>query len=47
MARRSAFGVDGIVVVVGYHGDDVVAHYGEGVRGRPLTYAWQEGRLGL
>jgi glucose-1-phosphate thymidylyltransferase long form len=40
-------GIDDIVVVVGYRGDDIVEHYGEEFRGVPLTYAWQDERLGL
>lgn len=47
VARRAASGVDGIVVAVGYRGDDVAAHCGEDVRGVPLTDAWLEERLGL
>jgi dTDP-glucose pyrophosphorylase len=42
-----AAGVDEIVVVVGYRGDDIVAHYGDDFRGVPLTYVWQEEQLGL
>jgi dTDP-glucose pyrophosphorylase len=34
-------------VVVGYRGDDIVAYYGDDFRGVPLTYAWQDDRLGL
>jgi len=39
--------VDDIVVVVGYRGDDIVDYYGDDFRGVPLTYAWQDDRLGL
>jgi len=42
-----AVGVDDIVVVVGYRGDDIVDYYGGDFRGVPLTYAWQDDRLGL
>jgi glucose-1-phosphate thymidylyltransferase len=42
-----AAGVDDIVVVVGYRGDDVVDYYGDAFRGTPLTYAWQAEQLGL
>lgn len=42
-----AAGIDRIVVVVGYRGDDIVDYYGDAFRGTPLTYAWQAERLGL
>jgi glucose-1-phosphate thymidylyltransferase len=42
-----AAGIDEIVVVVGYRGADIVAHYGDAFRDVPLTYAWQEEQLGL
>jgi glucose-1-phosphate thymidylyltransferase len=42
-----AAGVDDIVVVVGYRGDDIVEYYGDRFRGVPLTYAWQDEQLGL
>lgn len=42
-----AAGIDHIVVVVGYRGDDVVDYYGDAFRGTPLTYAWQAEQLGL
>jgi glucose-1-phosphate thymidylyltransferase len=42
-----AAGIDDIVVVVGYRGDDIVESYGEEFRGVPLTYTWQDERLGL
>jgi glucose-1-phosphate thymidylyltransferase len=42
-----AAGVDEIVVVVGYRGDDIVAHYGDAFRGVSPTYVWQEEQLGL
>jgi len=40
-------GVDEIIVVVGYRGDDVVDHYGERFRDVSLTYVRQAERLGL
>jgi glucose-1-phosphate thymidylyltransferase len=42
-----AAGIDEIVVIVGYRGDDIVEYYGDGFRGVPLTYAWQDEQLGL
>ena len=45
-ALRS-LGVDDIVVVVGYRGDDIVDYYGDRFRDVSLTYARQEARLGL
>jgi glucose-1-phosphate thymidylyltransferase len=45
-ALRAA-GVDGIVVVVGYLGEQIVDRYGDRYRDVPLTYAWQDERLGL
>jgi len=42
-----AAGIDDIVVVVGYRGDDIVDHYGDRFRDVPLTYAWQKEQLGL
>ncbi|MBX0295345.1 nucleotidyltransferase family protein [Haloarcula nitratireducens] len=39
-------GCDRLVVVVGYRGDDIVAHYGESYRERPLVYVEQAERLG-
>jgi glucose-1-phosphate thymidylyltransferase len=42
-----AAGIDEIVVVVGYRGDDIVAHYDDDFRGVPLTYVWQAEQLGL
>jgi len=42
-----AAGIDEIVVVVGYRGEDIVDYYGDDFRGVPLTYAWQEEQLGL
>jgi glucose-1-phosphate thymidylyltransferase len=40
-------GVSEIVVVVGYRGADIQAHYGEAFRDVPLSYARQDERLGL
>jgi len=42
-----AAGIDDIVVVVGYRGDDIVDYYGDRFRDVSLTYAWQTERLGL
>lgn len=42
-----AAGVDDIVVVVGYRGEDIVDYYGDDFRGVSLTYAWQTEQLGL
>ena len=42
-----AAGIDHIVVVVGYRGDDIVDYYGDRFRDVPLTYAYQAERLGL
>lgn len=39
-------GVDRLVIVVGYRGDDIVEHYGDSYRDVPVTYAWQDDRLG-
>lgn len=46
-AALRAAGVDGIVVVVGYHGERIVDRYRDRYRDVPLTYAWQDERLGL
>lgn len=40
-------GVDELIVVVGYRGDDIVAHYGEAFAGVPVTYVRQAERTGL
>ncbi|WP_336336518.1 sugar phosphate nucleotidyltransferase [Haloarcula brevis] len=40
-------GVDHLVVVVGYRGDDIVARYGDQYRGTPIAYVRQDERLGL
>lgn len=40
-------GADELVVVVGYRGDDVVEHYGDGFEGVALTYARQRERVGI
>jgi glucose-1-phosphate thymidylyltransferase len=42
-----AVGIDEIVVVVGYRGDDIVDYYDDDFRGVPLTCVWQEEQLGL
>jgi glucose-1-phosphate thymidylyltransferase len=39
--------VDGYVVVVGYLGDRIRAHYGDAYDGRPITYVEQPDRQGL
>ena len=39
-------GVDRIVVVVGYRGDDIVARYGDSYRGTPVEYVDQAEQLG-
>ncbi|MGB9952130.1 sugar phosphate nucleotidyltransferase [Haloarcula sp. Atlit-120R] len=40
-------GVNRLVVVVGYRGDDIVARYGDQYRDTPIAYVRQEERLGL
>ncbi|KAA9399721.1 nucleotidyltransferase family protein [Haloarcula sp. CBA1130] len=40
-------GVDRLVVVIGYRGDDIVAHYGERYRDTPIAYVRQNEQLGL
>ncbi len=40
-------GVDRLIPVVGYRGDDIVARYGERYRDVPIEYVRQEERLGL
>lgn len=40
-------GVDRIVVVIGYCGDDIVARYGEEYRDVPVEYVRQDDQLGL
>jgi len=42
-----ALGVERLVVVVGYRGDDIVAHYGDRFADVPLTYVRQDERTGL
>jgi hypothetical protein len=41
-----AAGVDELVVVVGYRGDDIVSYYGERFGDTPVSYTVQEERLG-
>lgn len=40
-------GVDGITVVVGYRGHEIVDRFGDSFRGVPIRYATQEEREGL
>jgi dTDP-glucose pyrophosphorylase len=40
-------GVEELIAVVGYRGDDIVAHYGETFAGVPVTYTRQAERTGL
>ncbi|GCF14007.1 UTP--glucose-1-phosphate uridylyltransferase [Haloarcula mannanilytica] len=40
-------GVDRLVVIIGYRGDDIVAHYGEQYRDTPIVYVRQDEQLGL
>ncbi|WP_336329367.1 MULTISPECIES: nucleotidyltransferase family protein [unclassified Haloarcula] len=40
-------GVDRLVVVIGYRGDDIVARYGERYRDTPIAYVRQDEQLGL
>jgi dTDP-glucose pyrophosphorylase len=40
-------GVDRLVVVIGYRGDDIESRYGDQYRDAPITYVWQDERLGL
>ncbi|MFU1779892.1 sugar phosphate nucleotidyltransferase [Haloarcula japonica] len=42
-----SIGVDRLVVVIGYRGDDIVAHYGDQYRNAPVEYVRQDERLGL
>ncbi|WP_262174830.1 nucleotidyltransferase family protein [Haloarcula laminariae] len=39
-------GVDRLAVVVGYRGDDIVAHYGDSYRDTPVEYVEQAEQLG-
>lgn len=45
--RLTDLGVDEIVVVVGYEGQQIVDHYGDVFDEASLTYVWQAERLGL
>ncbi|MFY4812651.1 nucleotidyltransferase family protein [Haloarcula argentinensis] len=40
-------GVDRLVVVIGYRGDDIVSHYGKQYRDTPVEYVRQDEQLGL
>ncbi|MDS0219941.1 nucleotidyltransferase family protein [Haloarcula sp. S1AR25-5A] len=40
-------GVDRLVVVIGYRGDDIVARYGERYSDTPIAYVRQDDQLGL
>jgi len=40
-------GVDRLVVVVGYRGDDIVSRYGDQYRDAPIAYVRQDDQLGL
>ncbi|MFC7114647.1 nucleotidyltransferase family protein [Natronoarchaeum sp. GCM10025703] len=40
-------GIDEIIVIVGYEGQQIIDHYGDAFGGISLTYAWQEHRRGL
>jgi dTDP-glucose pyrophosphorylase len=42
-----ALGVEDLVVVVGYRGDQIRAHYGDTFEGIPITYVEQPERRGL
>lgn len=39
--------VDGLVVVIGYRGEQLIDEYGGDYRGVPIEYVWQNERLGL
>lgn len=43
----SSLGVDEVVVVIGYRGEAIVEHLGDGAAGVPLTYVHQRERHGL
>lgn len=45
--RLTALGIDEIVVVVGYEGQQIVEYYGDTFDDVALTYVWQEQRRGL
>ncbi|MFB6194235.1 MAG: sugar phosphate nucleotidyltransferase [Halobaculum sp.] len=47
MRPAVAAGVEELVVVVGYRGDQIVDRYGDSFEGVPITYAWQEDPRGL
>ncbi|MFC7249350.1 sugar phosphate nucleotidyltransferase [Halomicroarcula sp. GCM10025324] len=40
-------GIERLVVVVGYRGDDIVDYYGDAYEGTPIEYVRQDERLGL
>lgn len=40
-------GVDRLVVVVGYRGQDIVDQFGDMYRDTPVEYVWQDDQLGL
>lgn len=46
-SRLLECGVDGLVVIVGYRGEDIIAHFDESFNGMPIQYVWQEKQLGL
>ncbi len=45
--RLCEVGIEGIVVVVGYLGEQIVDHYGDAYRGTPIRYVRQHERKGL
>ncbi|MFB6095447.1 MAG: nucleotidyltransferase family protein, partial [Halodesulfurarchaeum sp.] len=40
-------GIEEIVTVVGYRGDDIVEHFGRSFRDASLSYVWQEAPKGV